>query len=180
MNSRAGRDIFLITAKRIFVFLTSDIWLTVRPQELQKAEVFASVFVLQTIRWEASSRTSEAPVLPPAPRPRSSCAQKWEPGTNYLSLLPHEFPPRMPGPGLGPSTDAIRAVSLQKCFQTPNPLHSFVLLAKGSPPKHSGVGPPPAAPAFHTALSKPVKGVPASGNLGHRTRPACSPRDPGS
>lgn len=50
VNSRAGRDRFLITAKCISAFLPRDVWLTVRSQELRKAEVFTSVFVLQTAR----------------------------------------------------------------------------------------------------------------------------------
>ena len=103
-----------------FVFLPSDIWLPVRPRELQKAEVLTSVLLLQetaadSAGWEASSRPvagGGSAVCARGPGSRVGLgAQKRERGSSYLSLLHHESPPRGPGLCLGLSTETTKAVS---------------------------------------------------------------------
>lgn len=141
---------------QIFVFLPSDIWLPVRPQELQKAEVLTSVLLLQetaadSAGWEASSRPvagGGSAVCARGPGARVGLgAQKRERGTSYLSLLHHESPPRGPGLCLGLSTETTKAVSSPgTCLQTAQPPLAAVLLANGGPRRHSGAGSPPAAP----------------------------------
>lgn len=46
-GSSAWRDLFLIPARHMSAFPPRDSWLTLRSQELQKAEVLNSVLLLQ-------------------------------------------------------------------------------------------------------------------------------------